>query len=227
MGALEAKAFRVTFPKQGGMRVLDVGTSGVTTDVDSIATAAVLISAATEQTVLAASFDGTEQTAVPARNVILVLNSHADWDATTAVVLGTTWDGRTQRETLAIPNGGNATVAGVRLFKTVTSIYIPAQSGTNGTATLGWGSIFSLEEFVGSYVCMAGDQSWSLIGDAPGATITQPDQATTGDVASDARAMVWAASTPQPFFVTSDRCACKADMASAGILRWFRCEAPG
>jgi hypothetical protein len=76
----------------------------------------------------------------PPRAVSLVLSSHADWDATEAVVTGTDEDGRVVQETLLIPNGGNATVTGLRHFRTVSSIYIPAQSGTGGTATLGFGS---------------------------------------------------------------------------------------
>ena len=111
-------------------------------DADAFATATVLISAATAQTVAAAAFDGVVAAGelFPPRNVTLTLSSHADWDATTAVVTGTDEDGRVVQETLLIPNGGNATVTGLRHFRTVSSIYIPAQSGTGGTATLGFGS---------------------------------------------------------------------------------------
>lgn len=111
-------------------------------DADAFATAAVIISAATAQTVAAASFDGVVATGelFPPRNVTLTLSNHADWDATEAVVTGTDEDGRVVQETLLIPNGGNATVTGLRHFRTVSSIYIPAQSGTGGTATLGFGS---------------------------------------------------------------------------------------
>lgn len=111
-------------------------------DADAFATASVLISAATAQTVAAAAFDGVVAAGelFPPRNVTLTLSSHADWDATEAVVTGTDEDGRTIQETLLIPNGGNATLTGLRHFRTVSSIYIPAQSGTGGTATLGFGS---------------------------------------------------------------------------------------
>ena len=117
-------------------------TSPDAADVDAIATASVIISAATAQTIAAASFDGvvagTEM--FPPRNVTLTLSNHADWDATEAVVTGTDEDGRTVQETLLIPNGGNATVTGLRHFRTITSLYIPAQAGTGGTATMGFGS---------------------------------------------------------------------------------------
>lgn len=117
-------------------------TSPDAADPDAIATATVIISAATAQTIAAASFDGVVAGAemFPPRNVTLTLSSHADWDATTAVVTGTDEDGRVVQESFLIPNGGAATVTGLRHFRTVSSIYIPAQSGTGGTATAGFGS---------------------------------------------------------------------------------------
>jgi hypothetical protein len=73
----------------------------------------------------------------PARAVTLVLDNHADWDATTAVLTGVCYDGVTRSENLAIPNGGNATVTSVNTYRYVTSLVIPAQAATGGTATLG------------------------------------------------------------------------------------------
>ena len=118
-------------------------TSPDAADVDGIATAAVVISAATAQTIAAASFDGVVGAGemFPPRNVTLTLSNSADWDATTAVVTGTDEDGRVIQESLLIPNGGNATVTGLRHFRTISSLYIPAQSGTGGTATFGFGSL--------------------------------------------------------------------------------------
>lgn len=110
-------------------------------DVDAIiATGA---SAATAQTVSGAALDGVigSDDMVPPRNVVLVLNSHADWDATVATVTGLDADGNVQQEDLLIPNGGNATVTGVKLFTKITSFYIPAQTGATGTYTLGTGSL--------------------------------------------------------------------------------------
>jgi hypothetical protein len=112
-----------------------------TADVDAFATAAAIISAAAPQTVTA--LDGAVGlTAMrQARNVTLTLSSSADWDATTAIVYGLDENSAPASESLAIPNGGNATVSGLQLFSSVTSLYIPAQSGTGGTATLGFGSV--------------------------------------------------------------------------------------
>lgn len=77
----------------------------------------------------------------PPRNVTLTFNSNADWDATTAVVTGTDENGVTVTENLSIPNGGAATVTGAQVFRSITSLVIPAQSGTGGTFTMGVGTI--------------------------------------------------------------------------------------
>jgi hypothetical protein len=78
----------------------------------------------------------------PPRNVTLVFSSSADWDATTATITGTDENGAPLTESLSIPNNGGATVTGAAAFRTVTSITIPAQSGTGGTFTAGVGSVF-------------------------------------------------------------------------------------
>lgn len=76
----------------------------------------------------------------PPVNAVLVLNSHSDWDATTAVVTGLDELGRLQTEDLTIPNNGNATVVGLKFWTQIISLVIPAQTGTNGTATFGTGT---------------------------------------------------------------------------------------
>lgn len=95
------------------------------------------------QTFTGADFQGAIGTTrmFPARNVVLVLSSHADWDATTAVVTGLDIYGREVTENLTIPNAGNATVTGAVLFSKIISLVIPAQSGTGGTATFGTGTL--------------------------------------------------------------------------------------
>lgn len=106
-------------------------------DVDAIiATGA---SSGSLQTLSGASLDGVlgYRPLSPSRRLHLVLSSHADWDETTATVTGKDAGGNTITETFAIPNGGNGTVTGTKLFARVTSIAIPAQSGTGGTFTLG------------------------------------------------------------------------------------------
>ena len=98
-------------------------------------------SSASPQTISGAALNGAVGTSTlrQARAVTLVLSSHADWDATTAILTGKGIDGETVVENLTIPNGGNATVTSTGLFTSVTSLYIPAQSGTGGTFTIGTG----------------------------------------------------------------------------------------
>jgi hypothetical protein len=97
--------------------------------------------ALTAQTVSGASLDGAVGQGLisPPKNVTLTLSNHADFDATTAVVTGEDEEGQVIEEDFAIPNGGNATVTGAKIFAKITSIYIPAQSGTGGTLTVGTG----------------------------------------------------------------------------------------
>jgi hypothetical protein len=102
-------------------------------------------SSASSQTLSGATLNGTYGNGaelMPPRNVTLVLSSSTDWDATTATVTGTDENGATVTESLSIPNNGNATVTGAVAFRTVTSVTIPAQTGTGGTFTIGIGSVF-------------------------------------------------------------------------------------
>ena len=96
-------------------------------------------STASEQTLTGSTLDGVvgDDPMNPARVLTMTFNSHADWDATTAVVTGLGPSGEAQTENFSIPNGGNATVAGTKRFSRVTQIVIPAQSGTSGTFTVG------------------------------------------------------------------------------------------
>ncbi len=99
-------------------------------------------SSASIQTISGAALNGATGTATlrQARTVTVTLSSSADWDATTAVLTGKGVDGQTVVENLSIPNGGNATLTSVGLYTSVTSLVIPAQSGTGGTFTIGTGS---------------------------------------------------------------------------------------
>lgn len=102
-------------------------------------------SSASSQTISGASLNGTYGNGaelLPPRNVTLVLSSSTDWDATTATITGTDENGAVVTDSLSIPNNGNATVAGTVAFRTVTSVTIPAQTGTGGTFTVGIGSVF-------------------------------------------------------------------------------------
>lgn len=124
----------------------------IAADVDAIITA--ITSSTSIQTFSGATLNGvvgaTEMQ--PARTITLVLSNHADWDATNATLVGVNHLGQTVTETLAIPNGGNATVTSTTRFKTVTSLAIPVQAGTGGTATVGISALTSglaLVDFLG------------------------------------------------------------------------------
>jgi hypothetical protein len=110
-------------------------------DVDAFVTN--IASSASIQTLSGASLNGAVGALImrQARNVTLTLSSSTDWDATTAIVYGLDENGSPTSESLAIPNNGNATVSGLKLFSAVTSVVIPAQTGAGGTATLGFGSV--------------------------------------------------------------------------------------
>lgn len=109
-------------------------------DVDAIITAGG--STAGVQTLSDASLDGVvgDDPMRVARNITFTFTSHADWDATTATVVGKGVHGEYLSESFSIPNGGNATVTGNALFSQVDSITIPAQSGTGGAFTVGVGA---------------------------------------------------------------------------------------
>ena len=151
--------FQVPTLGQGGTQMLDPGevfhiaNPALAADVDAIKTA-ITSSASVQTFTTSAHFDGvvglTEMQ--PARKITLVLSSHADWDATNATLIGYDHNGQLQTETLAIPNGGNATVTSSNTYRSVVSLSIPAQSGTGGTATVGIAALtagLALVDFVG------------------------------------------------------------------------------
>ena len=79
-----------------------------------------------------------------ASRVQLVVDSNTDWDATTATITGIGANGSLISEDLAIPNDGNATLVTTNYFASVTGIDIAAQTGANGSWTLGFTSGASL-----------------------------------------------------------------------------------
>lgn len=105
-------------------------------------------STAGTQTLTGTSLNGTigAENMDPPRRLAFTFNSHADWDSTTITVTGKDEDGVTFSEGFAVPNGGGDTVNGAYRFKSVTSISIPAQTGTNGTFTLAVQEITSRAE---------------------------------------------------------------------------------
>ena len=106
-------------------------------------------SSTSAQDILPVSYNGVMgDTPSPARNVTLTLNNHADWDATTATVYGTDANGRAISEDFAIPNSGNTTLTGAKVFASITKIHIPAQSGSGGTLKVGVGVKFANADLV-------------------------------------------------------------------------------
>ena len=126
----------------------EVGPIEPAADADAIiATGA---STAGTQTLITTSLDGVigQGEIYPPRNLTMTFSNHADWDATTATITGTDENGVSQTENFSIPNGGNATVTGSTKFRTVTSVAIPAQSGTGGTFTVGVGSLLGAADHI-------------------------------------------------------------------------------
>lgn len=72
-----------------------------------------------------------------ARRLSFVFSAHVDWDATTITVRGRSASGAQITSSIAVPNGGGATVVTDKFFVEVELISIPAQSGTGGTCTVG------------------------------------------------------------------------------------------
>lgn len=80
----------------------------------------------------------------PPRNISIVSDAHADFDAVVAVVTGTDILGNVITGNITITDGGAATDVSVEAFASVTQIVIPAQGGTGGTYTVGFGTIIGL-----------------------------------------------------------------------------------
>lgn len=137
-GAAEAVLGVALFLQKGANPRGVLPLSDVTADVDSIlATGGA--SAATAQTISGASLDGVigQGRIVPAQQVSLVLNSSANWSASTMTVYGEDADGNSIAEDILIPASGNATIKTTLAFGRVVKLYIPAQGGTGGTFTVG------------------------------------------------------------------------------------------
>jgi hypothetical protein len=108
-------------------------------DTDAISTANA--SATTKQTLSGAALDGVVGAAVfwPPRNVTLTFNSHSDWNDTVAIVRGLDAYGAPHEEAFLVPEGGNVTLQGSGGFTKVTSVDVPAATGTNGVLDVGLG----------------------------------------------------------------------------------------
>ena len=106
---------------------------------DADAIVATAGSTAGTQTLTGATLDGATGGAAMStpRFVTFAFSASADWDATSVTLTGLDGNGASQSETIAVPNGGDATVTSTKRYLQVTSIAIPAQSGTGGTLTVG------------------------------------------------------------------------------------------
>lgn len=110
------------------------------TGVDADAIIATGASTTTDQTLSGASLDGVigDDVMSPARRLSLTVDVHADWNATTAIITGTSRAGAIITENFTIPDGGQiAALNGTKYFRTVTSVFIPTQGGPGGTFTVG------------------------------------------------------------------------------------------
>lgn len=109
-------------------------------DADGIVTS--LATAATATSLTGVALDGAvgADEMFPPRNITITATSHADFDLTTWIVRGLDEDRQPIEESFVMPNGGNTTLTGSKFFSYVTEVYVPAQSGTAGAYTVGFGS---------------------------------------------------------------------------------------
>lgn len=134
--------------KSGNIAVLGMHveefTNPATADVNGIKES--IASAASEQTYTGSDLDGAvgEGTMSPPRNITITTSSHTDIDAVGVVVTGTDVNGDTISETITLTNNGNTTDVGAKAFATVTSIVVPAQTGTGGALEFGFGDLIGL-----------------------------------------------------------------------------------
>jgi len=117
----------------------------VAADADSLKTN--IGTTAGVQTFTGADFEGAIGTGLisPPAKIDFILDSHTDWDATTATLIYEDENGVQQTESLSIPDGGNTTLTSTGYASRVVSLSIPAQTSTGGTATLGTSASVSLD----------------------------------------------------------------------------------
>lgn len=109
-------------------------------DLDPDAVLTTTASPAAPTTYTSVEFDGVVAGAailVPAP-ITVTLDSNTDWDATVAVLTYINAEGNQVSENLNIPDGGNTTLTSAEAATQVISLFIPAQTGTNGNFTIGF-----------------------------------------------------------------------------------------
>jgi hypothetical protein len=109
-------------------------------DADGIVTS--IATAATATSITTTGLNGAvgQGELVPARNITITATSNANFDLTTWFVRGLDENGLPQEEAFVMPDAGNVTLTGKKFFSKVTEVYVPAQSGTGGAYTVGFGS---------------------------------------------------------------------------------------
>jgi len=80
----------------------------------------------------------------PPRNITITTTTHADIDAVVVVVTGTDINGDALTENITLTDGGGVTDAGLKAFASVEQVDIPAQGGTGGALTIGFGARIGL-----------------------------------------------------------------------------------
>lgn len=124
-------------------------------DADADGIVASRATAATATSITGSGLDGVVGANVmfPARNVTITATSHANFDLTTWFVRGLDEEGRPQEEAFVMPDAGNTTLTGKKFFSQVTEVYVPAQTGTGGAYTVGFGSLLGpLDTLLGGVV---------------------------------------------------------------------------
>jgi hypothetical protein len=154
--ALPAEGFRVVSRRALGaliagapvLRDIDAGTEdGVqaypappAADADGIVLSRA--TAATATSITTTGLDGAlgQGEMYPPRNVTITATSNANFDLTTWIVRGLDENGLPQEEVFVMPDAGNVTLTGNKFFSYVTEVYVPAQSGTGGAYSVGFGA---------------------------------------------------------------------------------------
>lgn len=114
-------------------------TNPAAASVNSIKTS--IATSASDQTYSGSALNGTigAGTIDPPRNMTVTSSSHADVNAVAVVFTGTDLNGATITDTITLTDNGNTTDVGVKAFRTVTSIFVPANGGTGGALQFGTG----------------------------------------------------------------------------------------
>lgn len=95
---------------------------------------------------------------VPRNIVITTGQTTADCNEGNVVVSGTNYFGRAITESIAISENQSGATAGVKAFKTVTSVLIPIQDGTGCWYDVGVGDVLGLKRCMDS----AGHLAWTI-----------------------------------------------------------------